>query len=235
MPIEDFEGETFVAFIDISGFKNLMKRAEAERALNNFYQYGYDILNANNRQNGCIKVDGIFISDCGILFVRDNSNNLRDCLMTLLRLIRDINIRMLQHDYILTTSIAYGSFRYQSRIELIGIDKNLLYGNAYLDAYLDNDREKPKIRPGQCRIVKTNLPDEIKNMIKYSSYQGNDGDNIFPMIRSVRSDRNHYYFYWMRQQPDEIDEFEQKYRDANNLKYTGYVNVLKGKRRFFDS
>ena len=230
MAIEDFEGDTFVVFIDISGFKDLMKRNDAWQALDKFYQYGYEILNANNQQDDSLRVDGIFISDCGILFVRDCLDNLKDCLKTLLCLIRDINIQMLQHDYTLTTSIAYGPFQYQSRLEFKGMEKNLMYGNAYLDAYLDNERDKPRIQPGQCRIVKRNLPDEIRYMIDYPSIsqENMNDDNIFSMIKPVRFDNAHYYFYWMREHPEQIEEFEEAYNDAYNLKYTGYVKALKG-------
>jgi hypothetical protein len=41
MPIRPFNGDTFVAFIDISGFKNLMKKRLAQKALKKLYNYGY--------------------------------------------------------------------------------------------------------------------------------------------------------------------------------------------------
>jgi hypothetical protein len=50
--------ETFVAFVDVSGFKNHMKRGKGAGALNTFYNAGYRQL--GNSQN-CI--DGIFVSD----------------------------------------------------------------------------------------------------------------------------------------------------------------------------
>ena len=69
MPIQDFNNETFVAFIDISGFKELMKDTEnGLKALKCLYQSGYNaLLNSDG-------VEGFFVSDCGILFVRNGNN-----------------------------------------------------------------------------------------------------------------------------------------------------------------
>ena len=85
---------------------------------------------------------------------------------------------MREHDFMLTTSIAYGKFRYQERIEFEGIEKNPIYGNAYISAFLDNENGKPKIQPGQCRIIKENLPNDITSTIEES--QNNE---IFSRIK----------------------------------------------------
>ena len=47
---------------------------------------------------------------------------------------------MLSADYLITSSVAYGQFSYQERIEIRGLEKNMLYGNAYLNAYLNNEK-----------------------------------------------------------------------------------------------
>ena len=162
MPLEEFHGETFVAFVDISGFKALMKNTEkAYKALDRFYQIGYNSLRSASNKNNRNRVDGIFISDCGILFSRFNDQyhenvnfqTHQDELKNLLNIIKRISIEMIQNDLMLTTSIAYGKFDYHERIDFSGIEKNLLLGNAYLDAYLDNEVGKPKLNPGQCRIL----------------------------------------------------------------------------------
>ena len=53
MPIADFKGETFVAFLDISGFKEMMKGdgSQAVYALDRLNVAGYDVLK-NNRDIG---------------------------------------------------------------------------------------------------------------------------------------------------------------------------------------
>ena len=135
MPISNIDLDTFVAFMDISGFKQLMKNKErAWKALDRFYNYGYEVIRRNRQQNN-ISVEGIFISDCGILFVRACNDNKTESLKALLRVVRELNRKMLDDDFMLTTNIAYGHFKYQERIEFEGIEKNPIYGNAYVSAF----------------------------------------------------------------------------------------------------
>lgn len=229
MPINSYDGETFVAFVDICGFKELMRNEnKAWGALDRLYQSGYDVLRAQKYE---YKVEGIFISDSGVLFVRkDNRTMSSDSqgLKSLLAVIARISKKMTERDFMLTTSIAYGRFRYQKRIEFPGIGKGPIYGDAYVSALLDNENGNPKTQPGQCRIVRKNLPDEVNNAIKHE-----DSDQIFRMIRERRGDNKHYYFYWMVNHPGQIKEFEERYkryRGAYNLKFKGMLEALKGNR-----
>lgn len=224
MPISNFNGETFVAFVDISGFKQLMKdEKRAWRALDRFYSYGYEVIKRDRQQNN-IYVDGIFVSDSGILFVR-NCNNIIECLKAVLMVVKELNRRMLDNDFMLTTSIAYGHFKYQERIEFEGIEKNPIYGNAYVSAFLDNETGKPGIQPGQCRIVKQNLPNELIQSIEDSNNNG-----ILCMVKKRDNDKEHYYFYWIVETPEEIEQFKKEYTDAYNLKYAGILKALKKNR-----
>jgi len=226
MPINNYDGNTFVAFLDISGFKELMRTGKkAWKALDRLYQCGYEIL--RNQNNEC-RVEGIFISDSGVLFVRRNNQiipNTAESLKSLLVIIKRVNERMRENDFMLITSIAYGKFRYQERIEFEGIEKNPIYGNAYVSAFLDNENGKPKIQPGQCRIVRENLPSNITQVIEQ-----NQDDGIFRMIRKRGDDNKHFYYYWMVNDPLEIERFEQDYKNAYNLKYAGMLKALKGNR-----
>jgi len=222
MSITSYDGETFVAYLDIAGFRELMKNeGEALKVLAKFYQFGYHTL---QNQTTTYKIDGIFISDCGILFARKNSNvTLFKSLSILLEKIKQINIKMRDNDYILTTSIAYGKFKYQERVEFEGIEKNLIYGNAYVSAFLDNEKGRPKIQPGQCRIVKENLPVSVTDEI-----ERNGNNYFFKMVKKREGDNKHYYYYWMFDDPADIKRFEENYRDSYNLKYRGILRALKG-------
>lgn len=225
MPISTFYGQTFVAFLDISGFKKLMENGRrAWKALDTLYRYGWRVLQENERE-----VEGLFISDSGILFVR-NCQDEKTSLKSLLAVLKEVNEKMLQEDFILTTSIAYGEFRYQRRIEFEGIEKAPIYGNAYVSAFLDNENGKPKIQPGQCRIVKENLPIEIEDVLEGDGSQ----DEILHLVKKRNDDRNHYYFYWMVEEPWEIDRFERHYTDAYNLKYAGMLKALKGEENEYN-
>ncbi|KKG64482.1 hypothetical protein [Methanosarcina mazei] len=213
MPIENYDGDTFVAFVDISGFKYYMKN-EPQRALeavSQFYQNGFDALEDQENVN---KVEGIFVSDCCILFVR--KTDICESLINILNVVKKINRKMIVYNFMLTTSITYGKFSYQDRIEYPGITKNPIISNAYISAYQDTESAKPlKLKPGQCRIVIENLPSKIKNKIEKSSdTKGNDtksNDTILQMVRKKKRDHSHYYFYWSLNNPDFIDKFEREY------------------------
>jgi len=132
---------------------------------------------------------------------------------------------MLNYDFMLTTTVAYGEFKCQERFEYSGIEKNPIYGKAYVCALMDNESGKPKIQPGQCRIVKQGLPDKL-----ISSIDNISNDEILRMVKRRDNDKDHYYFYWMVETPNEIKQFEEEYTDAYNLKYAGMLKALKRNR-----
>lgn len=205
MPIETFNDETFVAFIDISGFKSMMKdKNRAIQALDHFYKSGYFSL-SNHRD-----INGIFVSDCGILFARNRNNN--EALQSLLQVIKEINSKLIEHKIMLTNSIAWGHFMYNQRIEFMGIEKNLIIGNGYLSAFFDNELGKPKIQPGECRIIKQGLAE-------------------LPVIEQhnfIESTTLYYKYYWNIESPEDIPKFKRAYQDSYNLKYSGMLSALRG-------
>lgn len=216
MPINTYSGNTFVAFCDISGFKELMKNnKKAVEALDKFYSIGYEVLRAKFFGDA-IKIEEFFISDSGILFIRMNSiSNKVDGLNLLLMTLSKLNRELLTHNIMLTTSIAYGPFSYQERVEFQGIEKNPIYGNAYVSAFLDNENAKPKIQPGQCRIVKKNLPEEINI------------ERLTTIDERLQNKEKHIYFYWMVDSSDQIKDFEKSYNDSYKQKYSGMIKSLK--------
>lgn len=205
MPVQDFQGNTFVAFTDISGFKEMMKGdgSRAINALDKLNQAGFDSL--NNSTN----VNGFFISDCGVLFVKNSNLSKIEQFEAILRVIKEINKKLLSEDIMLTTSIAYGQFSYDQRIEFDGISKDPIYGNAYVSAFLDNETGTPKMQPGQCRIVANNINDDVW------------ASNSF-----LKKIRNHIYYYWMLNDYSEIESFEREYKDTYQLKFKGMLSVL---------
>jgi hypothetical protein len=215
MPIKCFDNSTFVAFLDISGFKELMKKEQAVKALDKLYSIGYQAL-AKGMKEENNKVEGFFFSDAGILFVRNKEQNLEDQLEHILEVIEKINRQMLRHNFMLTTSVAYGPFRYSEKIEFVGIEKNPVYGNAYVNAFLDNDKTSPRIQPGQCRIIKRELPQNLLiNRLKPN------------LSDRIKDQGDYYYFYWMIDEGNEIEKFNEQYNDSYNLKYSGMLQALK--------
>lgn len=226
----NFEGDTFVAFIDISGFKNLIKQNKAQDKLNIFFNEGARVIRKYEDLNG------ILASDSCILFINieDYSTlNLTDqirILVSLLDAIKEINETMLRTRVMLTTSVAYGHFRYEDRIELARMRKNLFYGNAYVDAFIDNEYGERKIRPGECRIVGKKLPPTLKSYLDMNNKEY-VGDPLFKnTLELLKKDRRHYYFYWMIRNlgdSSEITSFKRNYTKAYNSRYENIRNLLK--------
>lgn len=205
MPIKNFDDDCFVAFTDISGFKEMMKHdQQAVDAIGHLYTSGFNALRDNPN------INGLFVSDCGILFTRDQPAV--DQVKTMLEVLERLNRDLLMHQVMLTTSIAWGHFSYHSKIEFPGISKQPIYGNAYVSAFLDNETGTPRIQPGHCRIVTKNLPPELIAAI------GQNG--------RVVQIKNHHYFYWMVNNSTDIPEFNRRYNDSYRLKYTGMLNAL---------
>lgn len=186
MPVPDFHGDTFVAFMDIAGFKSMMTDGERARlALDTFYTAGFNIL-----QNHRNEVHGFFISDCGILFVRREQEPPEARLESLCRVVEQVHRQTFQKAIQLTTSIAWGEFTYHDRIEFPGILKGAIYGNAYVSAYLDNEKDGPKLWPSECRLKQACLPQNVIDFCR--SRRGS-------VASRMRETQHHFYYEWMRE------------------------------------
>lgn len=219
MPIHPFNGETFVAFLDISGFKELMKQNDkALKALNRLYQIGFDTISDG------AEIEGLFVSDCGILFVR-NTDNICSDFKKLMEGIKKINRAMLNDNFTTVSSVAFGQFKYQDKLEIAGIEKNAIYGGAYVDAFLDVEKGEPRIKSGQCRIVKKNLPTELK------TYLDSNDDEFSSMFKTSPKDTKHYIYYWNLDNENQIENFEKQYNDSYKLVFQGFLDALKNGRQ----
>lgn len=217
MPIQDFQGNTFIAYTDISGFKNMMKHGNsAIQALQYFYQAGYDTIRRHN------DVNGFFVSDCGILFVRNTAIPLSSQLSALLDVIKSLNRRMLERDIMLTTAIAYGEFSYSSLLEYEGIGKHPIYGQAYVSAFLDNESERPKMQPGECRIISSG----INNDFQVESLLENDGVNDTLRHLAKHDNKKYHSYYWMVNDAKQIRKFKTQYKRASEIQYEYMLETL---------
>jgi len=187
MAVQPFDGDTFVAFMDISGFKSMMNDGQRGLlALDAFYSAGFTVL--QDRHNDGVLVDGFFISDCGVLFVRGEDQPVSTRLQAICRVVQKIHKRTFEKAVQLTTSISWGKFSYQERIEFPGIVKNPIYGNAYVSAFADNNN-LPKLYPSDCRIKREGLPPDVDDWCFQKQ------ENI---ARLMRETPRHFYFEWMK-------------------------------------
>lgn len=94
--------------------------------------------------------------------------------------------------------------------------KNQIFGDAYVEAFLDNEVGKPKLKHGECRIISNNLPNGVKHSLS---------SNI--IFERIIEKSKHFYFYWMVDTADDIDNFTQRFNDSYNLQYRGMLEALK--------
>lgn len=182
------EANTFVAFIDIAGFKSMMDDGQrGPLALDALYRAGFEVLRDHQLRHEP-SVDGFFLSDCGVLFVRGEQESADVRLASLCRVISQIHHRTFEKAIQLTTSIAWGIFSYKDRIEFPGIEKNPICGNAYITAFADNEG-LPKLYPGECRLRREGLPPDVVEFC--TNRQG-------PIAGRMRETPLHFYYEWMR-------------------------------------
>jgi hypothetical protein len=182
---QNYHGQTFVAFTDIEGFSAMMSHeGRLMRAMDALYSSGYRTLGAAQQRTP--RVEGVFISDCGILFSRRTNETEWQALESLLKAVSQIHREVFESAFSLTTAIAFGEFTYRSKIEFEGLEKNAIHGNAYVAAYQDHENRSKKLYPNECRILKRGLP------------QGIDMEAISIARGKMRDEDDHFYFDWMK-------------------------------------
>jgi len=233
MTVNNIFGDTFVAFVDISGFKNKLNDGVegAEQILKEFYESGYEILKQPENKN----ILGFFVSDCAILFPNPERLSIRHDIYRdfnlLLSVIKELNKKMLRKSIMLTCSIAYGHFTYTNYIEFDGISQNPILGNGYLKTYLDHEKENPKLQPGECRIL---IDKDLLEKLELTSFAIEKYKDVFAEFGHLKEkNENYYYYYWMVNDSDYIENIEQGYKNANECRYYKIEKMLKtsvGKR-----
>lgn len=209
MPLINFSGETYVAFSDLNGFKEMMRNHEkAAGALDKLYKTVY-ALKDNLRYSN---VQTLAVSDCAISFVSNNGNG--DQLPLILNFLKELHEEMIRANYLITSSVAHGQFSYHERIELSGLGKNMLYGDAYLQAYLNNN----KCPEGSIVII---CREEDKSSVARSAAA------YSPFLRDARRGLKGLQFIWAVSSAADIENFEAAFADAYRLKYRGMISAYK--------
>lgn len=130
----------YVAFLDILGFKNKLRELKQNKArtfIGNFSGTIFDIFNSQNFRD---KINGYIVSDSLILYSNDIE---RESLYKLIELISKIcKSEFTQNGILMRGAIAKGEFDKVPAIELPELQKQLIVGQAYVDAYLLEDSVK---------------------------------------------------------------------------------------------
>jgi hypothetical protein len=213
-----FDGNTWVAFLDVSGFKEMMKiTPNADNALNKFYKTIFKaVIVANHNfpkdmfSSGRTTISSLVVSDCAVIFV-DNQKAPVDVNRDLFRLLsivssinRDLISSQVTPRLITTCAISCGQFKYVNRGQDMHTEKNFFYGDAYIKAYFGN--EELKRFPGHCRILEkeVNIPQDLAAQ--------------FP-FKVLKKNGDFHDFYWMLNDLNGLPVFEQKYSHVSREKY----------------
>ena len=126
----------YVAFLDILGFKNKLKEFSQENAKNYIKAFSttiYKIFQYNNQLNSR-KINGFIVSDSVILYTSNVSNKI---LNELIHIVEEIcREEFSQNGIIMRGAIAKGEFDNIPAVELPKLQKQLIVGSAYVEAYL---------------------------------------------------------------------------------------------------
>lgn len=123
----------YVAFLDILGFKSRLKelgQEESKRYISDFSGTVYSVFYGANKE----LIEGFIVSDSIVLNTTNTSNN---SLRELIRVIDEICKKEFSNNSILIRgAIAKGNFESMPAVGLENLRKELIVGQAYVDAYI---------------------------------------------------------------------------------------------------
>jgi hypothetical protein len=229
--IRTYTGFTWVAFLDLCGFKAKMKKGLAQPALDKFYNtifkvnVSFDYYNANPAAKQ--DIDDIYpgaslcrlvVSDCAIIYIDDMDVDQKDeakGLQLILRSISRINRRLIDTSHgpqlMTTCGVSYGYFKYVSRLEDEHIEKRFFYGDTYLRALEANEEVLGNGNHGYCLVTKANVDTIELERRPFQLKESND---------------RYYSFHWMVENPKRIQVFEQRYRALSKQAYRQKAKLL---------
>lgn len=205
MPLQDFDGQTWVAFSDLCGTKEKIRQGHrvAARALSNFYNTVYNI---HEETEG---ISALVVSDNAVLWLHSEHRRLD----TMLGHVKRLHHEMVRQNLLLRTSLAFGRFEYQQRIQLHNLTKGMVFGGAYVAAYIANH----SVKPGAIVIAQ----DENQELPA-------DAGDLAPYLKPTRKPRGWEFFWWI-DSPDDIERAEQ--HREQEVKDAPFAAFLRAYRR----
>ncbi len=190
-----FDGDTYVAFSDLSGFKKMQNRDRnrANRVLEQLFQTTRRALDNQNRLLE-IDVDAIGISDCIVSWANDGKLN------TLMWFLEPLHRQAIKKRYLLSTTIAYGDFRCHRLPGLSNLEVTFMAGKAYTLAYSENARAEP----GMIVLIKT------RGLPRPTGWRWHPTD-----------DAKNYEFLWSARQHSHIQMIKQERAKARPMEKEG--------------
>lgn len=155
--------DKFVAYIDILGFKEMVKNQKARRKLASFQQSIYNIWSESGFQNDR-GLNGLAYSDSLTIY---SQNDTPDSLNKILNFVGKLYIKSLfEHKIMLRGGLAKGNFDVARVQGFSNLSKSQFFGQAFIDAYLLESNNGIK----GCRFV---FEEKIKQIIEDEGYSLN--------------------------------------------------------------
>jgi hypothetical protein len=221
MSLENFEGQTWVAYSDLCGTKAIYRENpnNAAKALNRFYNEVY------NLNEPASNISSLVVSDCAIFWVDRNGSYREEgmaielqTLEQLLSRLNSLHKKMISEDYLIKTTISYGHFRYQNRLEMPRIRKDMIIGGAYLDVYAKND----KVNAGSI-VLLTEQNKEYQNLILSDDWRWKNlchkmlcGKEYYWCANAERDIARIQEVQRIRKKQERFQKLKELYRDLTN-------------------
>ena len=141
----------YVAYLDILGFKETLKNLEHDDAIKYIKGFASLVYNKFSKVEPDRKVKGYIFSDSIILYTTDIKN---ESLLALIHLIRDICRDEFEvNKVLLRGGLARGTFDKVPASELEALEKGLIVGKAFVEAY---------ILESSAKVIGITISDDVK-------------------------------------------------------------------------
>lgn len=145
----------YVAFLDILGFKNRIRGLKAEEAKDLIRAFSGTIFDIFKEKNSDSKINGYIVSDSVILYSEDDK---KDSLEALIKLTREIcEKEFIKNSILIRGAIEKGEFDKVPAEERLDLEKGLIVGEAYIDAYVGE---------GSVKVMGVILSEDVYEDIK---------------------------------------------------------------------
>lgn len=206
--LRSFEGDTWVAFLDFAGFKQLDSE-RAYRKLSGFYGAAYSAIKPHGRCTGLV------VSDCVILWCNESTRTPREQLVDILPVIETMCRSCLNDDILVLGAVAYGDFKYERRIEHLNVQKEMFLGKAYTSAFLETEKlGKPKA--GEIRLTK--VPEEILDDANFQRE-----NRLLPPTKTSKK----LMFHWYLESLDSVRMFKKHWKTCSQIEFEERKRVLR--------
>ena len=222
----------YVAFLDILGFKNKLKclsQSEAKMYIGDFSSTVYSIFQNTDSQ----LINGYIVSDSIIIYTNNVSE---DALKALAKVVEKVcKEEFSQHGILIRGAISKGEFDNIPAIELPHLQKQLIVGQAYVEAYLLEDSVKTiginlsksvyqdlKNSGSNLNIIEEKIKDQLQYILRYITIDYLLDENNMSKFVVLAIEANwlpHYYntLYFAMKRETNDNKVEQVFVNILNL------------------